>query len=136
MDFEVFPHQADVGIRGFGETLEEAFENGAKALFSLMAEASKVKPKKEVSIQAQAEDKEALFVEWLNELLAEADLQDMVFSRFEVKIENNELQGKAWGEILDPKKHEIKIEPKGATYANLKVEKQRARWVAQCIVDV
>ena len=31
MDHELLDHEADIGIRGYGNTIEEAFENGAKA---------------------------------------------------------------------------------------------------------
>ena len=31
MDYELLDHEADIGIRGYGNTIEEAFENGAKA---------------------------------------------------------------------------------------------------------
>ncbi len=45
--YEQFEHKADVGVRGYGKTIEEAFENGAKAMFSIMVNIAKIEPKKE-----------------------------------------------------------------------------------------
>ena len=41
------------------------------------------------------------------------------------------------GEAIDRARHEPAVEPKGATYTELKVMQQEdGRWCAQCIVDV
>ena len=36
--WELFPHSADIGIRGFGRTLPEAFEQAALALTGVVTE--------------------------------------------------------------------------------------------------
>ena len=137
--FETFDHKADIGIRGFGSTIEKAFENGAKAMFSVIANLRKVNAVRKVKIKGEAPDEASLFVEWLNALLTEADIKDLVFSKFKVKISkrNDDFQiiGEAWGEKRQ-EKHQLKTEVKAATYSQLKVKKIRGRWVAQCIVDV
>ncbi|PMP96756.1 MAG: archease, partial [Thermodesulfobacterium geofontis] len=38
MKFEAFEHGADIGIRGYGKTLSEAFSNILKALVTLLVE--------------------------------------------------------------------------------------------------
>jgi SHS2 domain-containing protein len=136
MDYETFEHEADVGVRGFGKTLGEAFENGAKAMFSVMMDVKRVQPKEEVEVKCFAPDEEILFVEWLNELLTQASLREMAFADFTVELlKDGELNGRAQGEKLDQKKHKINVEVKGATYSMLKVYKNDL-YVAQCIVDV
>lgn len=139
-EFEYFDHEADAGIRGFGKTVEKAFENGAKAMFNLMVDVEKVERKRKIDIRCEADDIEGLFVEWLNELLAQKDIEGMAFSSFKVeKIkrgENYKLNGWCEGEVLDPEKHEVKTEVKAATYSVLKVGKEGDVFVAQCVVDV
>ncbi len=139
-EFELFEHKADIGIRGFGKTLEEAFENGAKAMFSIMVNIEKIKPEKEIKIVCKAEDKESLFIDWLNNLLAESDLEGMVFSEFKVKIKKENsgyvLEGRAKGENLNKERHEVKTEVKAATYAELKIKKENNIFIAQTVVDV
>jgi len=136
MTFEIFEHKADVGIRGRGKTLEEAFEGAAIAMFSVMVDLKTVQPLETFEIEVSASDEEALFVEWLNELLSLADLNDMVFSEFDVEISENRLKGRAAGEKLDLKRHEPKTEVKAATYSSLLVKNENGSYVAQCIVDV
>ncbi|MFX0152775.1 MAG: archease, partial [Candidatus Hodarchaeota archaeon] len=43
LSYEYFEHQADIGIRGKGKTLSEAFEQAALAMFEIMVETEDVK---------------------------------------------------------------------------------------------
>lgn len=135
--YETFEHGADIGIRGVGKTLEEAFINAAKALFSLMViNLEEVRPAKKVQIQAEGENLEELFIDWLNRLLAEAGMENLVFCDFGCQIKNLKLSGWAAGEPIDPARHELGEEVKGATYSMLKVTRENDFWIAQCVVDV
>ena len=133
----LFAHDADVGVRGFGPTREAAFEQGAIALMHAMGAGSGVAPKQMVSIACEAPNDEVLFVDWLNALIFEMATRSILFSRFRVGIEDGALRAEAWGEPIDPSRHEIAVEAKGATFTALEVA-QRAddTWVAQCVVDV
>lgn len=133
---ETFEHEADIGIRGYGDTIEGAFENAAKALYSVMVKIDAVRPVMLREIEASAPDRELLFVEWLNALLSLSDIERMVFSRFTVTFGNGTLRGTAWGEPLDRVRHEPKVEVKGATYYLLKVAEEQGQFIAQCVVDV
>lgn len=134
--YETFEHEADIGIRGKGKTLEDAFANGAKALFSLMADLSTVEPRKEIQASCSASDIETLFMVWLNQLIALADIEKMVLCEFSVNIKDNNLTAIASGESIDPKKHDLGVEVKGATYTMLRVFREDSNFVAQCVVDV
>jgi SHS2 domain-containing protein len=136
VNYETFEHEADIGIRGFGCSLEEAFENSAIALYSVMVNIDRVDPKEKRTVSASAPDRELLLVEWLNALLALSDIERLVFSKFDVKIEAMSLIGSAWGEPLDHVRHEAHVEVKGATYHLLKVAEENGRFVSQCVVDV
>ena len=136
MLYETFEHQADIGIRGFGASLEEAFENSARALYSVMVRMDAVKALEERTVTVSAPDHELLLVEWLNALLSLSDIERMVFSMFEVKINGTVLSGSAWGEKLDPGRHEPNVEVKGATYHLLRITKNDGQYMAQCVVDV
>ena len=136
MNYETFDHEADIGIRGFGSNIGEAFENAALAMYSVMVKIETIKPLEQKEIVVSAPDGELLLVEWLNALLSLSDIERMVFSRFEVRIEGTSLTARAWGERLDRIRHEPNVEVKGATYHMLKVSKSGDRYVAQCVVDV
>ena len=136
--WEHFPHGADVGVRGIGASLEEAFESAAEALIAVVVDPGNVTPLERVTIRCEAPDDALLLVDWLNALVYEMATRRMLFSRFDVHIgDGKRLEASAWGETLDPSRHETGVEVKGATYTSLRVEQQPdGTWLAQCIVDV
>ena len=134
---ELFPHGADVGIRGVGPTCEAAFEQAALALTSVVTDLTRIASKEAVEVTCEAPDDAYLLLDWLNALIYEMAVRRVVFGRFAVSIEGNRLDGWAWGEPVDRKRHRPAVEPKGATLTALKVGiRDDGAWVAQCVVDV
>jgi protein archease len=134
--WEHFPHAADIGVRGVGGTKAEAFEQAALAMVAVVTDLATVAPRNEVRIECEAPDDELLLVDWLNGLIYEMSSRRMLFCRFAVRFENRRLYGQAWGERLDPARHETAVEIKGATYTALHVGHAKGLWVAQTILDV
>lgn len=141
MAYRYLEHGADIGIMAISATLEEAFQDGAKAMLEVMFDISLVEEKEKLPVHAEAGDIAALFVEVLNEILFKQDVTGLAFSRFEVKEIGKagniyHLEGMVYGELLDIKKHNIKTEVKAATYSGLKFEKKDGDYVLQCVIDV
>jgi tRNA nucleotidyltransferase (CCA-adding enzyme) len=135
--WEHFPHQADMGVRGVGATREQAFEQAALALISVITDITSVAPREAVAIRCEAPDDELLFVDWLNAIVYEMATRHMLFSRFEVRLRGQILEASVWGEPLDVVRHQPAVEVKGATYTGLRVMQMAdGRWVAECVVDV
>jgi tRNA nucleotidyltransferase (CCA-adding enzyme) len=135
--WEHFPHQADMGVRGFGPTKEEAFAYAAMAMTAVITDLTLVDPAQPVSITCEAPDDELLLVDWLNALIYEMATRKMLFSRFAVHFNDHALQASAWGEPVDVVRHQPAVEVKGATYTELSVKQdQQGQWIAQCVVDV
>jgi SHS2 domain-containing protein len=134
--WEHYSHTADMGIRGFGGTLEEAFASAALAMVAISVDLRKIEPKQQVDVTCEQPDRELLLIDWLNALIYEMAVRKMIFGRFEVKIEGECLIGKVWGEKLDMKKHRPAVEIKGTSYSDLKVARENEQWVAQCIIDI
>ena len=132
-----FPHDADVGVQGWGATPAQAFEQAAYALTAIITHAE-VKPQVLVQVRCEAPDLELLLVEWLNAIIYEMAVRKMLFGRFAVRrIEGARLEGALWGEPVDVERHAPACEPKGATYTALRVAKNPdGAWSAACIVDV
>jgi SHS2 domain-containing protein len=134
--WEHFPHDADVGVRGFGATPEEAFVQAAMALTAVTTDAE-IRPDTVIEAHCDAPDLELLLVEWLNAVIYEMAVRNMLFGRFAVSINDGHLEGTLWGEPVDVERHAPACEPKGATYTALKVARdQDGVWSAACIVDV
>lgn len=135
--WEHFAHEADMGVRGFGVSKEQAFENAAVAMTAVITNPEAVRPRDVIDVRCDAPDDELLFVAWLNALVSEMATRNMLFSKFEVTMAGEQLQGRAWGERVDVARHQPAVEVKGATYTALRVwQDDSRRWVAQCIVDV
>jgi SHS2 domain-containing protein len=134
--WEHFPHGADVGIRGRGTTLAEAFEQAGLALTGIVTDAE-IEPQTPVEVSCGAPDIEVLLVEWLNAIIYEMAVRDMIFGRYRVTLNGTSLRGTMWGESVDQAKHFPACEPKGATFTALRVAKEsNGTWSAACIIDV
>jgi SHS2 domain-containing protein len=135
--WEHFPHEADIGVRGRGESLAVAFEQAALGLTAVVTEPDLVRADERIAITCEAPNLEVLLVDWLNALIYEMATRSMLFSRFRVKIEGHRLSAQAKGEHVDRQRHEPVVEPKGATFTELRVGRDdEGQWVAQCVVDV
>ncbi len=135
--WEHFPHGADVGIRGGGPTRERAFAQAALALTAVIAGPETIAAKTTVKISCKAPDDALLLADWLNAIIYEMAVRNMLFGAFDVTIRNSQLTAEAHGEMIDLQRHHPAVEVKGATYTNLDVRQEKnGTWIAQCVVDV
>jgi SHS2 domain-containing protein len=135
--WETFPHGADVGVRGFGGAMAEAFANAALALTSVITDPAVVRQARRIDIVCEAPDPEILLLDWLNRLISIMATEAVLFGRYEVRIDGGRLTASAFGEPIDLARHAPAVEVKGATFTELEVEQDPAgRWIAQCVVDV
>lgn len=135
--WEHFEHGADIGVRGYGASQAEAFEQAALALTAVITDPAQVAPAQAIQIHCSAPDAELLLSDWLNALVYEMAVRRMLFSRFAVTLHQQQLDATAWGEPVDIARHQPVVEVKGATYTALQVaQDDQGRWKAQCVVDV
>ncbi len=135
--FETFDHTADVGIVARGATLSEAFANAAKAMFSLMVDIERVGEREERRVEAEADDREGLLVAWLAELLYISEVDNLVFSRFEVdEISDTRIVARAFGEPLDLERHDPQLMIKAVTRHMLQVAPQDGGFQVRAILDI
>jgi len=141
MPYEYLDHEADIGLRGIGATLEEALSEGARAMLHIMVAPQSVTPSVEIPLHCQADDLESLFVALLNELLYLREvhtttLVDCRVTRLERTADGWSLEAIAVGEPLAPDKHQFRTEVKAATYFGLEHYTAGNQHVFQCVVDV
>ncbi len=135
--YQYIDHTADLGIKVFGDTLAELFENAAFGLFDNITNLEKVSPNSEFSIEVQATDREALLVNWLSELNYLFLTRKELFNCFQVNQINDEhLTATVRGEKLNLDRHEIYTEVKAVTYHKLYVKETDQGWEAQVIFDL
>ncbi len=137
--FEHFEHGADIGVRGFGPTLEAAFAEVARAVTAVITDPAGVAPRVSVDVEcATTPSLDDLLYDFLDALVFEMTTRGMLFGRFELHVDGTSLSGRMLGEPIDPARHELAVEVKGPTYTELRVrfDPDAAEWLAQCIVDV
>lgn len=135
--WEHFYHAADIGVRGVGHTLDQAFEQAALAMTAVIVKPDRIAEREEIRLIVSAPDSELLLFEWLNALIYEMATRRMLFRRFQVEIIEQELHGRVWGEKIDVQRHQPAVEIKGATFTELKIRRiSNGQWLAQCVVDV
>ena len=135
--WEHFPHGADMGVRGFGPTEEAAFEQTALALTALVTPPDTVRPDERVQVRCMAGDRDVLLMDFLNAVILEMSARNLVFGQFEVHLDGPVLRAVCAGETMNPSRHELAVEPKGATFTELQfLRRTDGTWQGQCVVDV
>ena len=125
--YELIDHTADVGLKAYGKTLSEAFENAAKGMFDIITDSSEIESIGQYNIGLDAPDLEQLLVDWLSELLFLNSAKNLVFGFFKIDIDENKkkLTAKVFGEKFDLSKHKIGAEIKAVTYHMLEFKKKK-----------
>jgi SHS2 domain-containing protein len=138
--FKFLEHTSDVYIEAIGSTMEEAFIQGTYAIFETMTDLGTIEAKELREIEISAEDLNALLFEWISELLYIFDIDELIFSKFELKIETVKsgyrLIGKCWGEKFDPSKHPPRTEIKAATYSLMEIILEPSTVTIRFVVDI
>ena len=135
--YELIDHTADVGLKAYGKTLSEAFENAAKGMFDIITDSSEVESIGQYDIELEASNLEQLLVDWLSDLLYLNTARNLVFGFFKVDLDekNNKLNAIIFGERFDLSKHKIGTEIKAVTYHILEV-KNKKPYHAQVLFDI
>jgi len=132
--FEILEHTADVGVRGWGPTLEEAFRQASLGLLDIVGVWHPGSGEREV-IEVEGRDLGALLVDWLSEILYLQDTRDVVVTDLEVSSVH-EGRAKGWVELAS---RPVDIEGtavKAITYHQLVVEPRGESWIAQAFLDI
>lgn len=133
--FKLIEHTADIGLVAYGTTLAEAYANAAYGMFSIIAELDNVREVKAREVELNEADPEALLFEWLNHLLYIFDVEKLLFKRFDItEFDGRHLKATCFGEKYNPKRHQIKLGVKSATYHMMKVDAKKSE--VQVIFDV
>jgi SHS2 domain-containing protein len=135
--YETFEHTADLGLRIRADDLNALFAEAGRALFSvIVGNPEEIRNVEEMPFAVNVSDVEELLHDWLTELLFTFHVQRRLFAKFDVKIQSTGLTAIAWGEKIDPGRHEIDVEIKAITWHGLQVKQTPDGWLAEVIVDI
>ena len=126
---------SDVLFEAYGKDLKELFKNSALALSSVICDVENVGEEKSFGVELKDDSTEELMVNWLQEIIALVDTEEMFFSRFNItEISENHLKANIYGEPISPEKAGIVV--KGVTYYKLKLEKIKDIYKATISLDI
>ncbi len=137
MSVKYIDHTADVGLQIQAKSVAECFSEAAQAMFDLIVDIDQIKVNETELVDLEASSLARLMRLWLEELLFLHEVDEMLFSLFEISsLTETHLQARVSGERVDPKKHRIKAEIKAVTYHQLIVESRGSEWFCQIIFDL
>jgi len=136
MKFKILEHTADGKFQAFGKTLEEAFENSALAMLSLMTN-DKIKERIKKKIKVKGKDLKQLLYNFLEEILFLLDSNNFILSKInKIKINKEKLILEADLSGDNVKNYEIFGDVKAVTYNSMEIKKERGKFIIQVIVDM
>jgi SHS2 domain-containing protein len=140
--FEFKEHTADIKVRSWGRTLEDAFIQTALSLMTVMTpDLKRISPIIQRSFEIISEDIYALLFDFLSEFLYIFDVEGLIFSDIIVNLKKTKnddyfLKAIMKGEKFDRNKHEIGTEVKAVTYSFMNIKKKKSKIEIDIIFDV
>jgi len=134
-------HTTDAYIEAWGPNLERAFAQAAEGFYETMLNLETIEPIVENSVQVDGHDKEELLFNWLEQLLLEFDIKEMVYASYDLSIAFDEptlfkLRARIRGEKYDREKHGAKTEVKGVTYHLMTIQESAKEARVRFILDL
>jgi SHS2 domain-containing protein len=127
---------ADVSIEVWAETIEGLFQDSGLAVSEVMVDTKTVEQKIELDISLNSTSVEMLLYDFLSEIVYLKDAKSLLFSRFDVKINELDLFAKLWGEKIDRERHHLRTDVKAVTLYRFEVKKENGIWKAEFVLDI
>ncbi len=137
--FEFLEHTADIIVKGYGDSLAEAFAGAADGLFAVITDIARIEPRQPIEIAVESIDREGLLVRFLSELIVRHEVDRIVAKDFVVTFDgDNRLQAIGAGEPFDNTRHESGMHVKAVSYHMIDVVDRGATGESsvQVVVDV
>lgn len=135
--YDFAEHTADIIVRGFGDSLEEAFAATAEGMFAVMTDRSPIDLHQTVSISVESIDREALLISFLSKLILVFEIDGLVVGNIEVNFDGTQkLRAACRGERFDRDKHGHGIVVKGASYHQLVIDDTPGNCRVEVLVDI
>jgi len=125
LSYKFLDHATDAFVEVTAKDLHEAFLVTANAVINITLDQDKVEEKVEKEFSASGKDLRYLLFSWLEELTFVLITEGFAIKRIEFEILEKEgytILAKAFGEPLDLKKHNFKVEIKAPTFYEMKIE--------------
>ena len=127
MSYRFLDHATDAIIEVTAKDIKEAFAVTADAVINITLDQDKVEEKEEKQFTAQGKDLQYLLFSWLEEITFVLITEGFAIKRVDFELVKNEeyhIKAKAFGEQLDFKKHNFKVEIKAPTFYDMEIKQE------------
>ena len=137
---EYFDHTGDVGVRLTAPSLPELFRQATLAFTEIVTDPRTLSASVVEDLTVQADTREDLLVEWLNELLYRFEVRNLLPVDAEVQVSESDklctLSARIRSESFTATQHPIKVLIKGVTYHQLEVRRTATGWETSVVFDI
>ena len=135
--FNFIEHTADMGLEAKADSFATVFEEMGRGLARMIYGNSPVKGILERDIFVRADEPVELLVAWLNEIVYQIEMDDLVVKEVVVNtINDNELRATLTGERFEAGRHCVERQVKSVTYHQACLAERPGGWYARVYVDL
>ena len=135
------PHTADITVRAYGKSLEEAFAHALLGLFGVMTDIENIEPREKRDVMAEGFDLENLLYNFLEKVLVLFDTEQFLVSRvdsivIESLVDGYRISATISGERYDPDRHKSRVLVKAITYHQMKIYRDKDLYIIEYTPDI
>jgi len=124
LSYKLLDHATDAIIEVTASDLPEAFLIAANSVVETTLDRNTVEEKEEMVIKVQGKDLRYLLYNWLEAVIYQLITDGFAIKRIQLDLHKNEeyeITAKSYGEPIDLKKHNFKVEIKAPTFHEMEI---------------
>ena len=125
MSYKTLEHATDAIIEVTADNLKEAFEVAGISVIDTILNSSKVEENDTKKLTVKGKDLKYLLYNWLEEMIILTITDGFAGKRILLNITKNDeyqINAEVFGELIDLKKHEFKVEIKSPTFHEMEID--------------
>ena len=138
MSYKTLEHATDAIIEVTADNLKEAFQIAGISVIDTILDSSKVDENDSRKLVVKGKDLKYLLYNWLEEIIILTITDGFAGKRIVIDIlknENYEICAEVFGEMINLKKHEFKVEIKSPTFHEMEI-KEGDKIVMKYLLDL
>ena len=138
MSYKTLEHTTDAIIEVTANNLKEAFQIAGISVIDTILDSSKVEENSSRNLIVKGKDLKYLLYNWLEEMIILTITDGFAWKRILLEITKNEdyqIEAEVFGELIDLKKHEFKVEIKSPTFHEMEIE-QNDKVIMKYLLDL
>ena len=138
MSYKTLEHATDAIIEVTADNLQEAFQIAGISVIETILDSSKVDEVDSKKLVVKGKDLKYLLYNWLEEIIILTITEGFAGKRIIIDIlrnENYEIHAEVFGESIDLKKHQFKVEIKSPTFHEMEI-KENNKIIMKYLLDL